>query len=219
MVRARRCGIYARCSTDEQSTDAQIAALQEFAAKRGWVVQKIYQDRGVSGSKGRRPGLDEMWADCRKRRIDMCLVWALDRLARSLKQLIEALDEFGRLGVDFVCLKQDIDSTNAASRLLFHIVGAVAEFERDLIRERTVAGMVEARRKGKHIGRPPLRKFVGEEESEIRRARQKDGVSVRQLSIRFGTTQWMIRKILENQNASYENRPLSRVESRRLKTQ
>jgi len=85
------------------------------------VVQEIYEDHGISGKRGSRPGLDAMWADCRKGKVDVCLVWALDRLARSLKHLIEALDEFGRLGVDFVCLKQDIDTTNAASRLLFHI--------------------------------------------------------------------------------------------------
>jgi DNA invertase Pin-like site-specific DNA recombinase len=208
MVKVKRCGVYARCSTGEQSTDSQVTALKEFAAARGWVVEKIYEDHGISGTKGKRPGLDEMWADCRRRKIDVCIVWALDRLARSLKHLIEALDEFGRLGVDFVCLKQDIDTTNAASRLLFHIVGAVAEFEAGLIRERTVAGMAEARRKGKHIGRPPLRKFVDTDEMEIRTARQRDRVSVRQLAIRFGTTQWMIRKILEKQNAVYENRPL-----------
>src|SRR5882762_4556332 len=167
MVKTKRCGIYARCSTEEQSTDAQVTALKEFAAARGWVVQKIYEDRGISGAKSKRPGLDAMWADCRRRKVDLVLIVALDRLARSLKQLIEALDEFGRLGIDFVCLKQDIDSTNSASRLLFHIVGAVAEFERDLIRERTIAGMAEARRKGKHIGRPPLRNFGDAEEKEI----------------------------------------------------
>lgn len=208
MAKVKRCGIYARCSTEEQSTDPQVTALKEFAAARGWVVHRIYEDRGISGAKGKRPGLDAMWADCRRRKIDVVLIVALDRLARSLKQLIEALDEFGRLGIDFVCLKQDIDSTNSASRLLFHIVGAVAEFERDLIRERTIAGMAEARRKGKHIGRPPLRTFVDSEENEIGTARRKNGVSVRQLSIQFGTTQWMIRKILEKQNAVYENRPL-----------
>jgi DNA invertase Pin-like site-specific DNA recombinase len=94
--------------------------------------------------------------------------------------------------------------------LLFHIVGAVAEFEAGLIRERTVAGMAEARRKGVHIGRPPLKRFVDAEEKEIETARQKDRVSIRQLAIRFGTTQWMIRKILEKQNAVNENRPLLR---------
>jgi DNA invertase Pin-like site-specific DNA recombinase len=207
MVKTKRCAIYVRCSTNEQSTDAQVTALKDFAAARGWEVQKIYEDRGISGKRGSRPGLDALWVDCRKRSVDVCLVWALDRLARSLKQLIEALDAFGRLGVDFVCLKQDIDTTNAASKLLFHIVGAVAEFEAGLIRERTLAGMAEARRKGKHIGRPPLRKFNDSEESEIRVSRRKEGVSVRQLAIRFGTTQWMVKKILGYQSG--ENRPIS----------
>jgi DNA invertase Pin-like site-specific DNA recombinase len=201
MAKTKRVGIYARCSTQEQSTESQVTALKEFATARGWTVEKIYSDNGVSGAKAKRPGLDAMWADCRKRKIDICLVFALDRLARSLKQLIEALDEFGRLGIDFVCVKQDIDSTSAASRLLFHIVGAVAEFERDLIRGRTVAGMEAARRRGKHIGRPPLRKFSEHEKSEIRAARQNERNSVRQLAVRFGTTQWMVQRIVAEQNA------------------
>jgi DNA invertase Pin-like site-specific DNA recombinase len=208
MEKKKRCGIYVRCSTQEQSTSSQLASLKDFAAARGWVVERIYEDHGVSGGKLKRPGLDAMWADCRKRKIDICLVFALDRLARSLKQLIESLDEFGRLNVDFVCLKQDIDSTSASSRLLFHIVGAVAEFERDLIRGRTVAGMAAARRRGKHIGRPPLRKFSADEELQIRTAREKEHTSVRQLAILFSTTQWMVQQILAGRGASSENRPL-----------
>jgi DNA invertase Pin-like site-specific DNA recombinase len=209
MQKTKRAGIYARCSTPEQSTDSQVVALTEFAAARGWAVEKIYIDNGVSGAKNSRPALDEMWADCRKRKLDICLIFALDRMARSLKTLIEALEEFGRLGVDFVCLKQDIDTTSAASRLLFHIVGAVAEFERDLIRGRTVAGMEVARRKGKHIGRPPLRTFAENEKLEIRAARQNERTSVRQLAIRYGTTQFMVQRIVAGPNAACENRPLS----------
>jgi DNA invertase Pin-like site-specific DNA recombinase len=172
----------------------------------GWVVTKVFEDHGVSGAKEKRPALDAMWAACRKRQLDLILIMALDRLARSLKQLIEALDEFGRLGVDFVCLKQDIDTTSAASRLLFHIVGAVAEFERELIRGRTIAGMEAARRKGKHIGRPPLRKFSERDELEIRAARQNERTSVRQLAIRFGTTQWMVSRILAKPDAGSKKR-------------
>jgi DNA invertase Pin-like site-specific DNA recombinase len=201
MDKVKRCGIYARCSTDSQSTEVQVAALKEFATARGWVVTKVFEDRGVSGATERRPALDAMWADCRKRQLDLILVTALDRLARSLKQLIETLDQLGRLHIDLVCLKQDIDTTSAASRLLFHIVGAVAEFERDLIRGRTIAGMDAARRKGKHIGRPPLRKFSERDESEIRATRQKERTSVRQLAIRFRTTQWMISRILAKPDA------------------
>jgi DNA invertase Pin-like site-specific DNA recombinase len=195
-TKIKRCGIYARCSTGEQSTDSQINSLKEFAAARGWEVCKVYEDHAISGTKAKRPGLDAMWADCRQRKIDICLVFALDRLARSLKHLIEALDEFGRLEVDFVCLKQDIDTTSAASRLLFHIVGAVAEFERELICSRVRAGMRAARAKGKHIGRPPLRKFSPEQLTQICEMRAKQGASIRQLSIQHGTTQWMVKKIL-----------------------
>jgi DNA invertase Pin-like site-specific DNA recombinase len=192
------------------------AAVQELidAGKATYVKSRVpnatvYEDRAVSGAKEKRPGLDAMWADCRQRKIDICVVVALDRLARSLKHLIEALEEFGRLGVDFVCLKQDIDTTSAASRLLFHIVGAVAEFERDLIRSRTIAGMEAARRKGKHIGRPPLRKFSVADVEQIQVARQKEGASVRQLAIRFGTTQWTLARILAGQKlGSSSKRPV-----------
>ena len=198
----KRCGIYVRCSTGEQTTNSQLNALREFATARGWEVYKVYEDHAISGTKARRPGLDAMWADCRQRKIDICLVFALDRMARSLKHLIEALDEFGRLGVDFVCLKQDIDTTSAASRLLFHIVGAVAEFERELICSRVRAGMSAARAKGKHIGRPPLRKFSPEQLAQICESRAKQGASVRQLSILHGTTQWMVKKILVGAHAN-----------------
>jgi DNA invertase Pin-like site-specific DNA recombinase len=125
--------------------------------------------------------------------------------------VIGALEKFRQLGVDFLCLKQDLDTTTSGGRLLFHVIASVCEFERDLIRERTMAGMAEARRKGKHIGRPPLKKFDEAEEREIRTVWQKDGVSVRQLALRFATTEWMIRKILvEKQNADNENRSLLR---------
>jgi DNA invertase Pin-like site-specific DNA recombinase len=109
-----------------------------------------------------------MWSDCRAHKIDICVITALDRLARSLKQLIEALDEFGRLGIDFVCLKQDIDSTNNASRLLFHIIGAVAEFERSLIAERVRLGLQNARKKGRRLGRPPIRVLSAAEMEKVK---------------------------------------------------
>jgi DNA invertase Pin-like site-specific DNA recombinase len=209
MQKARRAGLYVRVSTDSQQTDMQESELRRYAQARGWVVQKIYADRGISGAKNSRPALDEMWADCRKRRIDLCIVWSLDRLSRSLKELIGALEKFRQLGVDFACLKQDLDTSTSGGRLLFHVIASVCEFERDLIRERTVAGMAEARRKGKHIGRPPLKKFDDAEEREIRTVWRNDGISIRRLALRFGTTQWMIRKMLvEKPNAANENRPV-----------
>jgi putative DNA-invertase from lambdoid prophage Rac len=198
----RRVGVYVRVSLGTQSTEAQVVALKDFAAVKGWRIYKVYSDTGVSGAREHRPALDEMWADCRKRRIDTCLIFSLDRLARSLKQLIHSLDEFGRLGIDLVCLKQDIDTTSSAGRLLYHIVGAVCEFERDLIRSRVVSGMENARRNGKHIGRPPLRRFSPGEMAKIQEARACEHTSIRKLAIRHGTTQFMIAQILAGQNVA-----------------
>src|SRR5580692_4505938 len=99
----KRVGVYVRVSTaDKQSTAMQESELKAFAGKRRWVIHRIYSDQGESGAKSHRPALDEMWADCRKRKIDIVLVWSLDRLARSLKQLIEGLEELGQLGIDLV---------------------------------------------------------------------------------------------------------------------
>ncbi|HEY2123516.1 MAG TPA: recombinase family protein, partial [Chthoniobacterales bacterium] len=169
--------------------------------KRGWKIFKVYRDHGYSGgAKANRPAFGEMWADCRAGRISVICVWALDRFGRSLKNLIEGLEELQRLGVDFLCLKQDLDSTSPAGRLLFHIVGAVAEFEHHLIRGRIAMGMDEARRKGKHIGRPPLRKFSAAEVEQIRTERRKKR-SIRQLAIRFGTSQWMVKGIVGERDA------------------
>jgi DNA invertase Pin-like site-specific DNA recombinase len=209
MNKTKRCGLYVRCSTESQQTDMQEVELREFAEARGWTIHKVYVDRGISGAKTSRPALNEMWADCRKRRIDICVVWALDRLSRSLKELIGALEQFRQLGVDFACLKQDLDTSTSGGRLLFHVIASVCEFERDLIRERTVAGMAEARRKGKHIGRPPLRKLGDAEEKEIATGHWQDGISVRRLALQFGTTQWMVRKILEKPESGVcEKRPV-----------
>jgi DNA invertase Pin-like site-specific DNA recombinase len=128
--------------------------------------------------------------------VDIVCVWSLDRFARSLKQLIEALEEFKRLGVDFVSSKQEFDTTSSAGRLLFHVVGAVAEFERDLIRERVKAGMQKAQRDGKRIGRPSLRQFNEEDILRIRTSRRREKASIRQIALRFGTTQWTVNRIL-----------------------
>ena len=135
-----------------------------------------------------------MLADLRKRKFDVVVVWALDRLARSLKQLLTIGEECRTLGVDLVSLRQNIDTTLPAGRLTFQILGAVAEFERELLRERVKAGMAQARRTGKHVGRPALRKFQSGEIARMRELRSQ-GVSVRKLAADFGTSQWMAAKI------------------------
>jgi DNA invertase Pin-like site-specific DNA recombinase len=201
MPTQKLAAIYVRTSTaDKQDPAGQEAELRALVEKRGWRIYKVYRDHGYSGAKANRPAFNEMWADCRAGRISVVCVWALDRFGRSLKNLIEGLEELQRLGVDFLCLKQDLDSTSPAGRLLFHIVGAVAEFEHHLIRGRIAMGMDEARRKGKHIGRPPLRKFSAAELEQIRTERRKKR-SIRQLAIRFGTSQWMVKGIVGERNA------------------
>jgi DNA invertase Pin-like site-specific DNA recombinase len=191
-------GLYVRVSTNDgrQDTKLQENELRTLAAKRGWRIFKVYRDC-ESGAVRHRAGLDELWRDCRHGKLDVVAVWSLDRLARSLKQLIESLEEFRRLKVDFVSLKQDgMDTTTSSGRLLFHVVASVAEFERELIRERVVAGMNEARRRGRRIGRPKKKEFSALEVEEIRKARQSDQASIRGLAKRFAATEYIVKQVL-----------------------
>jgi DNA invertase Pin-like site-specific DNA recombinase len=185
--------IYVRCSTAEQETDMQEMELREYCGRRGW-EQILYRDKGQSGAKQDRPALNLLLNDLRKRKVDVILVWSLDRLARSLKQLLTISEECRSLGVDLVSLRQNIDTTLPAGRLTFQILGAVAEFERELLRDRVKAGMAQARRAGKRIGRPALRPFSSAELERIRLLR-REGASVRQLARELGTTQWMVAKL------------------------
>jgi DNA invertase Pin-like site-specific DNA recombinase len=148
-----------------------------------------------------RPALNSLLSDLRKRKVDIVLVWSLDRLARSLKQLLTISEECRSLGVDLVSLRQAIDTTLPAGRLTFQILGAVAEFERELLRERVKAGMAQARRAGKRIGRPALRNF-GPTELERIRSMRTQGASVRKLAKDFATTQWTIAKLLGSPEAA-----------------
>jgi DNA invertase Pin-like site-specific DNA recombinase len=145
--------LYARVSTLDQNCEVQLEELRRFAGKR-FARYCEYTDAGVSGTQRHRPQLDALMRDARKRLFDVVLVWKFDRFARSLKHLIESLDEFNALGIDFISLTEGVDTTTPAGQLLFHIVGAVAQFERDLIAERVRAGMAHARAMGKRIGRP-----------------------------------------------------------------
>jgi len=133
--------------------------------------------------------------DIRQRKVDVIVIWALDRLARSLKHLLTMAEECKALGVDIVCLNQNIDTTLPAGRLTFHVLGAVAEFEREMLRERVKAGMAQAKRSGKRIGRPALRHFTARDIEQLK-SRRAQGASVRKLAKDFATTQWMISKLV-----------------------
>jgi DNA invertase Pin-like site-specific DNA recombinase len=189
----KRAAIYVRVSTVEQETDLQEHELKEYCERRGW-SWVVYRDKGQSGAKNDRPALTAMMSDLRRRKIDVVVVWALDRLARSLKQLLSIAEECRAVGVDLVSLKQNVDTTLPAGRLTFQVLGAVAEFEREMLRERVKAGMAQARRAGKHIGRPARRKF---HEADIERMKllRSQGASVRRLATEFGTTQWMAARL------------------------
>jgi DNA invertase Pin-like site-specific DNA recombinase len=189
----KRAGIYVRVSTTEQDTGLQETELLEYCQRRGW-ESILYRDRGQSGAKQDRPALTALLGDLRKRRLHVVLVWSLDRLARSLKQLLNIAEECKSLGVDLVSLRQNIDTTLPAGRLMFQVLGAIGEFERELLRERVKAGMAQARRAGKRIGRPALRHFGPGERERIRSMRTR-GTSVRKLAKDFETTQWMIAKL------------------------
>src|SRR5712671_4360153 len=148
-----RAAIYARVSTVDQEPENQLQELRRYVAARGWTAVE-YVDRGVSGAKERRPALDQMLADGRRRRFDVLVCWRLDRLGRNLKHLITLLDDCQVLGLAFVSLAEGIDATTPAGKLQMHILGAIAEFERARIAERVRAGVQRARAQGKRLGRP-----------------------------------------------------------------
>ena len=151
-----RAAPYARVSTADQEPENQLQELRRYLQARGWTAVE-YVDSGVSGAKDRRPALDQVVADARRRRFDVLVCWRLDRLGRNLKHLITLLEELQALGVVFVSLAEGIDATTPAGKLQMHILGAIAEFERERIRERVLAGLERARRDGKRLGRPRAR--------------------------------------------------------------
>ena len=148
-----KAAIYARVSTTDQEPENQLSELRRYASAREWTSLE-YVDRGVSGTKDRRPALDELLRAARRRQFDVVVCWRLDRLGRNLKHLITLLDDLQALGVSFVSLAEGIDATTRAGKLQMHILGAIAEFERARIAERVRAGLQRARALGKRLGRP-----------------------------------------------------------------
>ncbi len=144
--------LYARVSTLDQSCEMQLGDLRRYVSRFGQSCE--YVEIGVSGAQRRRPQLDALMKDARKRLFDVVLVWKFDRFARSVKHLVDSLEEFRALGIDFISFTEGVDTTTPSGELLFHIMGAVAQFERDLIAERVRAGIAHARAMGKRIGRP-----------------------------------------------------------------
>lgn len=172
-----RAAIYARVSTFDQEPENQLQEIRRYVAARGWTGAE-FTDRGVSGSKDKRPALDAMLRDAKRRRFDVIVCWRLDRLGRNLKHLITMLEEVQILGIAFVSLAEGIDATTPAGKLQMHILGAIAEFERERIRERVMAGLHRAKAQGKRLGRP--RRYpsaVVVPGGSVREAAKKWGVS------------------------------------------
>ena len=150
-----RAAIYARVSTrNGQNPEMQLEELRAYCQRREWQVAGEYLGQGISGAKEQRPALDRLLTDCRKRRVDAVVVYRYDRFARSLRQLVNALEEFRALGIDFVSLHEGVDTSTPNGRLVFGIFASIAEFERELIRERVRSGIAAARTRGKRLGRP-----------------------------------------------------------------
>jgi len=192
-MNTKNVAIYARVSTDRQSTESQLSTLRAYIEKRSWTLFKEYIDTGFTGSNMKRPAFNEMLADAKKRSFDVLLVYKLDRLSRSLKDLITTLDELQALEIDFISYDNGLDTTTPTGRLLFHVVGAVAEFEKELIRERVKAGLENARTKGKRLGRPPIPSSKIQEAQELRKA----GLSFRKIAKALSQNESTIRHNLK----------------------
>jgi DNA invertase Pin-like site-specific DNA recombinase len=202
-----QAAIYCRVSTLDQHPETQLLDLQQLASQRGFEVVKTYVDHGVSGTRVRRPGLDEMLADARRGRFEVLLIWSCDRIARSTRHLLEVLDELSRLQIQFVSFREALDTSGALGRAVTVIIGAIAELERSLIIERVRAGMRRAKLEGRHIGRKPL--DLDTAAIIVDRAK---GLSLRQVAKVHQISTATVRRILSAQKSGV---PVDAVEPRR----
>jgi DNA invertase Pin-like site-specific DNA recombinase len=184
-----RAAIYARVSTANNGQDPRVQTreLGEFCERRGWTLTE-YVDIGISGTKEKRHALDRLMADAHKRRFDVVVVWRFDRFARSVSHLLRALETFQALGIEFVSLSEQMDTSTPTGKMVFTVLGAVAELERSLIVERVKAGLRNARAKGKQIGRPPRTQLSPEDRKSIAEAYWREKTSFRQLAKKFDTS-------------------------------
>lgn len=188
--RKKTAVIYARVSTDKQKVDMQLTELRQFAHRSGWTITEEYIDQNYTGGNTNRPAFLAMIQAAKKRQFQILLVWKLDRLSRSLKDLINTLDELGACGIDFVSYDNNLDTSTPTGKLVFQIVGAVAEFEKDIIRERVIAGLANAKRQGKRLGRPPVPALLLTKAVEMR----AQGLSFRKIGQVLSIDEGTIRK-------------------------
>ena len=186
----KSCAIYARVSTSEQSCELQINELKEFANRRGWDVIIVLEEK-LSGTKANRPQLKQLQKLVSERKIDVVLIWKLDRLFRSLKDLLAMLQDWSDLGVELCSLKDNVDLSTSSGRLLMQLIGAFAEFEGSLIRERVRCGIANAKRKGVKLGRPSL--TANADQAKALRA---SGKTIRQIAKELKIGNGSVQKLL-----------------------
>lgn len=191
----KKVAVYGRVSTTDkgQDVDLQLRDLRKYVEARGWQAYKEYVDNGVSGSKDKRPQLDAMMDDAKKKRFDAVLVWRFDRFARSTKHLVTALEEFNHLGIDFISYQENIDTSSPMGKMMFTISSAFAEFELNLLKERVKAGVANARAKGKTLGRPSVKVDVARV-VEL----HSQGLSQRAIGAQLGVDKAVVLKTLKN---------------------
>ena len=190
-----RAAIYARVSTNGngQSPEMQTRELREYCNRRSWSIAGEYVDLGISGTKEKRPELDRLMSDAHRRRFDAVIVWKFDRFARSVSHLLRALETFQALGIHFVSLSESLDTSTPAGRMVFTVLGAVAELERSLIVERVKAGLRNAKAKGRKLGRPRMILDA----PKIARLRAQ-GRTVREIATELGYSRSLVHKTLVN---------------------
>jgi DNA invertase Pin-like site-specific DNA recombinase len=196
----KRAGLYMRVSTVDQHPETQLNDLRQMAGQRGLEIVAEYTDR-ISGTKAKRPGLDQMMTDARRGRFDVVLVWASDRIARSVKHFLDVLDELDRIGVEYVSFRENIDTGGPLGRALVVIIGAIAELERSLIVERVRAGMRRARLDGQRIGRAPLVL----DSAAIHQDRQR-GQSLREIARGHKISTATVQRVLRGQAVNSQER-------------
>lgn len=184
--------IYVRVSTEDQNLNNQINQLQSYCSRLNYNIYKVYADK-ISGSIESRPAFNTLLEDSRKKLFDAVLTWKLDRLGRSVKHLISIVEEWKSKGIDIICYNQNIDTTTPNGKLMFHIIGAFAEFERELISERTKAGLAQARKEGKTLGRPKLSKYHINKVLQIYQETDSIKQTAKEVNISYGSC-WNIIK-------------------------
>jgi len=193
--------LYCRVSTGDQDTGAQETELKRYAEVRGWTIFKIYRDKGYRGTTTNRPALQELLSDARQHRFNAILVFRFDRFARSLRELLNALELCRQSRIAFVSATEGIDTSSASGELIFHIFGAIAQFERSLIGARVRSGLQHAREQGKRIGRPVEKLLSEEEQRQVVQERTQKRSSLRKLAREHGTTVWQVSRALARKHA------------------